>query len=407
MRSYAAPMVIDGMGSPSQTCLALEGLPLRPGSTGVYDERWLQQLLQDHPSLLPIDMIEPALAGPTPICLELPVRSGFVDNLMITASGGIVVVETKLWRNPEARREVVGQVLDYAKDLSQLSYEELQRAVRSARKEPAASIFALVHGQDDPASEARFIDAVARNLRLGRMLLIVAGDGIQESAEQLTDFLQRHLGLHFTLAMVEMSIWREPFEGRIIVQPRVLTRTVQIERAVIRLEGGVIMTPAQVVPSPATNAGRATTLTSDAYFEALEANAPGSSSMLKGLLEELEPLGIYADIKRSLMLKWRASSGAEFNLGAVELEGRFGGDYANWSADGLGRLDLAHAYQEAVAALVPGGSVRKTPKPTGWRAVGQDGKNPPIGALLERKDGWISAMVAYIQALDEAVQSRG
>lgn len=94
---------------------------MRPGSGATYDEAWLQQLIQEHPSLLPIGMIEPALQGPIPICMELPVPSGFVDNLMITADGGIVVVETKLWRNPEARREVIGQVLDYAKDLSRLS----------------------------------------------------------------------------------------------------------------------------------------------------------------------------------------------------------------------------------------------------------------------------------------------
>ncbi len=86
-------------------------------------------------------MIEPALTGPVPICIEMPVPSGFVDNLMITPSGGLVVVETKLWRNPEARREVVGQVLDYAKDLSRWGYEDLQRAVRTARREPTASLF--------------------------------------------------------------------------------------------------------------------------------------------------------------------------------------------------------------------------------------------------------------------------
>lgn len=404
MRNHAAPMMVDGMGTEAQTCLAMESLPLRPGSGAAYDEAWLQRLIQEHPSLLPIGMIEPALQGPIPICMELPVPSGFVDNLMITPDGGIVVVETKLWRNPEARREVIGQVLDYAKDLSRLSYEDLQRAVRAARKEPSASLFKLVHGDGAPHHETAFVDGISRNLRLGRMLLIVAGDGIQESAEQLSDFLQRHIGLHFTLAMVEMSIWREPFNGRVLVQPRLLTRTVQIERAVIRLEGGMgsSITP-RVEAAPGAANSRPTTLTSEAYFEAVEAAAPGSTGRLKALLEELEPLGIYADIRRILMLKWRASSGAEFNLGAVELEGRFGGDYVNWSADAVGRLDLAHAYQEAIARLVPGGSVRQTPKPTGWRVVGADGKNPPVNVLLDRKDQWIAAMIAYIQGIEESV----
>lgn len=405
MRSHAAPMMVDGMGTEAQTCLAMESLPLRPGSGATYDEAWLQRLIQEHPSLLPIGMIEPALQGPIPICIELPVPSGFVDNLMITSDGGIVVVETKLWRNPEARREVIGQVLDYAKDLSRLSYEDLQRAVRAARKEPQATLFGLVHGVGDPHHETAFVDGLSRNLRLGRMLLIIAGDGIQESAEQLSDFLQRHVGLHFTLAMVEMSIWREPFQGRVLVQPRLLTRTVQIERAVIRVEGGGGTIAPQVEPAPAAAASRPTTLTADAYYETIDAAAPGSAARLKSFLEEIEPLGIQADIRRILMLKWRSSSGAEFNLGAVELEARFGGDYVNWSADAIGRLDLAHAYQQAIADLIPGGTVRQTPKPTGWRVVGADGKNPPIIDLLARKDEWIAAIVAYIQGVEDTVGS--
>jgi len=410
MRSFAVPMIVDGMGTTAQSCLGMEGLPLRTGQGKLYDEAWLQRLIQDHPALLPIDMIEPALSGPVPICMEMPVPSGFVDNVMITPSGGIVVVETKLWRNPEARREVVGQILEYAKELSRWGYEDLERAVRAARREPAASLFNLVVGDGVPHEEARFIDAVTRNLRLGRMLLIVAGDGIQESAEQLTDFLQRHLGLHFTLAMVEMSLWRDPFEGRVLVQPRVLTKTVQIERAVIRLEQNGAMATASIEPARApttsTSSARATTLTSEAFYEALAAHDPTTPARIKALLEALEPLGIYPDIRRSMNLKWRGSSGTEFSLGAIDLEGRLGSDYVNWGADAIGRVDLAHRYQGALAALLPGTSVRRTPKPTGWRLVGGDGRNPPIGPLLDQRDEWLVAMTEYLHGLDDAIESR-
>jgi hypothetical protein len=62
--------------------------------------------------------------------VELPLASGFVDNLYATPDGDLIVGETKLFRNPEARREVVGQVIDYAKDLSALSYEQLEDAIK-------------------------------------------------------------------------------------------------------------------------------------------------------------------------------------------------------------------------------------------------------------------------------------
>ena len=43
-----------------------------------YDEAWLQRLIMSHPSLLPIDEIEPAFGGLVPVCMELPVPSGYL-----------------------------------------------------------------------------------------------------------------------------------------------------------------------------------------------------------------------------------------------------------------------------------------------------------------------------------------
>jgi hypothetical protein len=48
-----------------------------------------------------------------------------IDIFMVTPSGLPVLVECKLWRNPEGRREVIGQILDYAKELSRWSSSDL------------------------------------------------------------------------------------------------------------------------------------------------------------------------------------------------------------------------------------------------------------------------------------------
>lgn len=42
--------------------------------------------------------------------MELPLRSGFLDNLLLTPTGNLVVVECKLWRNFDARRKVFAQI---------------------------------------------------------------------------------------------------------------------------------------------------------------------------------------------------------------------------------------------------------------------------------------------------------
>jgi hypothetical protein len=81
----------------------------------LFDEAWLQRLVMAHPSVLPVDQIEPAFSPLIPVCIELPVSSGSVDNLLVTPAGDLALIECKLWRNPEARRKVLAQIIDYAK----------------------------------------------------------------------------------------------------------------------------------------------------------------------------------------------------------------------------------------------------------------------------------------------------
>src|SRR6266702_37392 len=93
-----------------------------------YDEAWLQNLIMLQPGLLPVGQIEPVFLNMVPICTELPMRAGFVDNLFVTPAGDLALVECKLWRNPEARCEVVAQIIDYATEISTWTYETLQDA---------------------------------------------------------------------------------------------------------------------------------------------------------------------------------------------------------------------------------------------------------------------------------------
>jgi hypothetical protein len=105
---YGLPMLI---GSLSDTVAqGLRRVRLERGDGERFSERWLQLLVSRYPNLLPIDQIEPALTPAISICLELPLPSGFVDNLYVTPTGDLVIGETKLFRNPEARREVIGQI---------------------------------------------------------------------------------------------------------------------------------------------------------------------------------------------------------------------------------------------------------------------------------------------------------
>src|SRR4051794_8880528 len=122
---YGPAVFIETFGS---TASVMKRITFAKQSGG-YDERWLQSLVMSHPTVLAADDIEPAFATVIPVCTELPTGSGFIDNLLVTPNGDLAIVECKLWRNPEARREVVAQIIEYAKSLARWSFEDLEQAI--------------------------------------------------------------------------------------------------------------------------------------------------------------------------------------------------------------------------------------------------------------------------------------
>ncbi|WP_206618002.1 MULTISPECIES: hypothetical protein [unclassified Mesorhizobium] len=97
-------------------------------------EAAIQDLIHRFPSCLPIAEIDPLFANPVPICRELSTPAGPIDNFMVTPTGLPVLAECKLWRNPEGRREVVGQILDYpAKQQPRLWRRQARAAIPSAK----------------------------------------------------------------------------------------------------------------------------------------------------------------------------------------------------------------------------------------------------------------------------------
>lgn len=201
--------------------------------TGGHDEAWIQTLIFEHPQTLPLQEIDPSFGPLVPICMELDtVGAGYADALFLNPLGMPTLIECKLWRNPEARREVVGQILDYARALRKWGFSDLQREAARARRQMGFDLVAHMrdHGVAD-LDEAAFVDNVGRNLRLGRILLLIVGDGIREGVEAIADYLQ-DTTMQFTLGLVEAKVF-ELDDGRRIVQPRVLAKTMIVNRVVV------------------------------------------------------------------------------------------------------------------------------------------------------------------------------
>lgn len=201
-------------------------------------EHPLRDIVFAHPSILPAAELEPGIGRIAAVATELSLPgAGFADVLLVSEHGRLILVECKLWRNPQARREVVVQILDYARELAHYDYEDLQRAISDRVGRSGNVLYELAREAGSTMTEAAFVDRVGRDLRAGRFLLLIVGDGITEGTQRLTEYLNVP-GLAFGFGLIEMAEYRytDPATGaaRRIMQPRVIARTATIERHVIR-----------------------------------------------------------------------------------------------------------------------------------------------------------------------------
>ena len=228
---FSTPFIV----TEDQSIQPLKKVSMKAKSEGFsYDEEWLQNLLFRAPESLPIQEIDSGYQELIAICTELNTPAGPLDVLYVTPQGKLVLLEAKLWRNPEARRKVIGQILDYAKELNKWDYEELQKQVSRRLSKPGNALFEIVQSQYGDTDEANFVDEVSRSLKNGQFMLLIVGDGIREGAGAIAEFLHDVGHLQFALGLVEVGIYEMPNQD-IMIQPRILAKTVIVNRSVIEL----------------------------------------------------------------------------------------------------------------------------------------------------------------------------
>lgn len=375
-KATGSPVLIGPSGM-----LKLERIKL---GSGTHDESWLQALIFAYPELLPVAQIEPAFGTPLPAAREVACSHGSIDNLYLTPDGEIILVETKLWRNAQARREVVAQTLDYVSALMSMGYEAFEAAVCRAAGAKVKSLYAIVADAPDALDEASFIDAVSRNLTRGRMLILVLGDGIRQEAEALAGLLQSHAGAHFTFALVEIATWLDVASGTILAVPNTLVQTVLIERGILTFEQGV----PQIKAVPVQAAKKAHSLSEEMFFEELAKKDPKLPKAIRDFLKLVEPLGVYPDLKASLNLKVDLPEMSKpLNLGYVGRNGQYWTNPVAWSLPG----EQARRYNQRLADAI-GGVI--APASNDGMYLSTNGTSAPlISALLpQHAERWIKAI---------------
>lgn len=143
-------------------------------------EAELQQILADHPSLIP-GVGEDAVA-----CKELQSGAGPADLIVVDQAGGITLVECKLASNREVRREIIGQLFDYASAFWRMQLAEFEQKWLAGARRPLSDSVA--------SANPDFGSAMAANLEEGRFNLVLAVDAINEDLKRIVEYLNATSG---------------------------------------------------------------------------------------------------------------------------------------------------------------------------------------------------------------------
>ena len=211
-----------------------DGQPQPLAETPFALEAEIQQLVATWPEVLAGEAMTPAeprrwlLVGD-----EVPVPDGAggarwaLDVLLIDQDARPTLVEVKRGSNPEVRREVLGQMLDYVAHAERYwpvaTLRERCEAAHDGREGGFEGALAALLDEDEPDADA-FWERVDANLRL----LFVA-DGIPDELARVVEFLNRQMETVEVLA-VDMRRFAGDRDAATLV-PRVIGRTARAGRA--------------------------------------------------------------------------------------------------------------------------------------------------------------------------------
>ena len=200
----------------------------------------LQMLLARHPGLLPGDQIDPEAPRRWLLVareVSVPDDTGTrwaLDHLFLDQEGVPTLVEVKRGSDPRTRREVVGQLLDYAAHSVLYWTEETIRTRFEERSrqdghDPDEEILQFL-GDEVAAND--FWQRVKTNLQAGKIRLIFVADVIPSELRRVVEFLNQQMDPAEVLA-VEI---RQYAGGSLkTLVPRVMGQT---SETIIRKPGG-------------------------------------------------------------------------------------------------------------------------------------------------------------------------
>ena len=239
----------------------------------------LQTLIAEHPDLVSGGQIRPdnplrwiLITREQGIAEEFGYGNRWaVDHLLIDQDARPTLVEVKRRKNPEVRREVVGQLLEYAAHARRSWDVDDLRRTFEARGEWEKELRGLLDGNDVvDADDIRpkadeFWEEVGTNLRASNLRLLIVADEIPDSLTRVVEFLNEQMRDVDVLA-VEINRYvggrRETFVPRVIgrsakpgAKPGGGSGILTMEEIVVQYPEGPVRDAVQQLISDARDAG--------------------------------------------------------------------------------------------------------------------------------------------------------
>lgn len=309
--NFGSPVVFAN--TDQRQFVALSSISARRDDPNSFNESLLQELIDATPNVLPIREYLPSTTTLFSLGREVPVdlgaNNGYIDNLLVTNDGYLVIVETKLYRNPEGIREVIAQTLQYGMAIGQMPIMQLEARIKRGQS-PALRleenirdcVLRVANEQNISATLADdFEEAVERHLRRGEILLLIVSDGIHVGVERVTHWLnEQGNSSPFKFGLVELKFFTHGSE--VLVMPRTVLKTREVSRHVvvvdIRPQAGAEASAVVQDNFQNTSGGRVQEIRAVksgspplTRIQLLQRASPADSSNISELIEELEGNG--------------------------------------------------------------------------------------------------------------------
>lgn len=196
---------------------------MRQGLLGKSLEDALQTFFENYPQIIPGKQIDPGSDDPPRFTLlrrEMPVGGWSLDHLFADQRGVLTLVETKLFQNPESRREVIGQIIEYAASAEESwaggSVRQKATEFWSGQNPPKELDGVLQKEFGGELDIEDFWKNVEENLKNGRVRLIIATDELRPEVRRMIEYLNNEMQNAEVLGL-ELKFYGEQTESMVLV----------------------------------------------------------------------------------------------------------------------------------------------------------------------------------------------